>query len=165
MVDCQRKYIRIHIHIEWFHMIVAMLVFVNKGAAVMLVSPMNPPWLKLYSYANVFFCFGWKTCSLVTWVKTLYTYTNTHTHISNFSQKLCKQKLLWEYKVFNVYIAQLCRLLRRRIRNCVHITKMPQTGLEITACRWTMSSQSIFFPVINLTNFKMWLTGIMNELW
>ena len=149
-------------------MTVAMLVFVNKGTAVMLVSPMNPPGIELHSYANVFFCFGWKTCSLVTWswVKTLYTYTHTHTHISNFSQKLCKQKLLWEYKVLNVYIAQLCRLLRRRrIRNCVHITEMPQTGLEITACWWTMSSQSIFFPVINLTNFKMWLTGIRNELW
>ena len=50
----------------------AMLVSLNKGTAAMLVSPTNPLGIELYSYANVFFCFGWKTCSLITWVKTLY---------------------------------------------------------------------------------------------
>ena len=50
---------------------VAMLVTLNKGMAAMLVSPINPPGIELYSYANVFFCFGWKTCSLIDWVKTL----------------------------------------------------------------------------------------------
>ena len=49
-----------------------MLVSLNKGTAAMLVSPINPPGIKFYSYANVSFCFGWKTRSLVTWVKTLY---------------------------------------------------------------------------------------------
>ena len=50
----------------------AMLVSLNKGKAAMLVSPINPPGIEFYSYANVSFCFGWKTCSLATWVKTLY---------------------------------------------------------------------------------------------
>ena len=49
-----------------------MLVSLNKGKAAMLVSPINPPGIEFYSYANVSFCFVWKTCSLVTWVKTLY---------------------------------------------------------------------------------------------
>ena len=44
----------------------AMLVSLNKGTAAMLLSQINPPGIELYSYANVFFCFGWKTCSLVT---------------------------------------------------------------------------------------------------
>ena len=44
---------------------VAMLVTLNKGMAAMLVSPINPPGIELYSYANVFFCFSWKTCSLI----------------------------------------------------------------------------------------------------
>jgi len=43
----------------------AMLVSLNKGTAAMLLSPINPPGIELYSYANVIFCFGWKTCSLV----------------------------------------------------------------------------------------------------
>ena len=33
---------------------VAMLVSPNKGTAIMLVSPTNPPRIELYSYANVF---------------------------------------------------------------------------------------------------------------
>ena len=44
----------------------AMLVSLNKGTAAMLVSQSNPPGIELYSYANVFFCFGRKTCSLIT---------------------------------------------------------------------------------------------------
>ena len=32
----------------------------------------NPLGIELYCYAKVFFCFGWKTCSLIMWVKTLY---------------------------------------------------------------------------------------------
>ena len=36
----------------------AMLVSLNKGTAVVLVSPTNPPEIGLYSYANVSFCFG-----------------------------------------------------------------------------------------------------------
>ena len=51
-----------------------MLMSLNKGAAAMLVSLTNPPGIGLYSYGNAFFCFGWKTCSLITWVKTLYTF-------------------------------------------------------------------------------------------
>ena len=35
----------------------AMLVFLNKGMAAMLVSPTNPTRIELYSYANSFFCF------------------------------------------------------------------------------------------------------------
>ena len=49
----------------------AMLASLNKGTAAMLVSPTNPLGIEFYSYANVFFWFGWKTCSLITWVKTL----------------------------------------------------------------------------------------------
>ena len=36
---------------------VAMLVFLNKGTAAMLVFP-NPLGIELYSYGNAFFCFG-----------------------------------------------------------------------------------------------------------
>ena len=43
----------------------AMLVSLNKGTAAMLVSPTNPPEIGLYSYANVSFCFGSKTRSLI----------------------------------------------------------------------------------------------------
>ena len=50
----------------------AMLVSLNKGTAAMLVSPTNPLGIELYSYANSFFCFALKACSLITWVKTLY---------------------------------------------------------------------------------------------
>ena len=32
--------------------------------------PCSVNWI--HSYANIFFCFGWKTCSLITWVETLY---------------------------------------------------------------------------------------------
>ena len=38
----------------------------------MLVSPTNPSGIELYRYDNVFFCFGCKTCSLITCMKTLY---------------------------------------------------------------------------------------------
>jgi len=37
----------------------------------MLMSSINPPGIELCSYTNFFFCFGWKTCSLNTSVKTL----------------------------------------------------------------------------------------------
>ena len=50
----------------------AMLVSPNKGTAAMLVYATSPLGTELYSYANVFFLFGWKRCSLITWVKTLY---------------------------------------------------------------------------------------------
>ena len=36
----------------------AILVSLNIGTAAMLVSPTNPLGIELYSYANVFFCFG-----------------------------------------------------------------------------------------------------------
>ena len=49
------------------------LTSLSKGtAANYLVSPATPPGIELCSYANVFSCFGWKACSLITWVKTLY---------------------------------------------------------------------------------------------
>ena len=35
----------------------AMLVSLNKGTAAMLVPPINPSGVELYSYANVLFCF------------------------------------------------------------------------------------------------------------
>ena len=44
----------------------------NQRNGGMLVSPNNPPGVELYFYANVFFCLGWKTCSMITWLKTLY---------------------------------------------------------------------------------------------
>ena len=53
----------------------AILVSLNKGTTAMLVSPTNPLGIELCSYANIFFCFGWKTCSLVKWVETLNTQT------------------------------------------------------------------------------------------
>ena len=47
------------------------IIFPNNGTAAMLVSPTSPLGIELYSYANAFFSFGWKRCSLITWVKTL----------------------------------------------------------------------------------------------
>ena len=71
------------LHIWWFQMVdnikgisfsvlECFRVSLNKGTAAMLVSPTNPPGTELYSYANVFFCFGWKTFLLITWVKALF---------------------------------------------------------------------------------------------
>ena len=34
----------------------------NKGTAAMLVSPINPPGIELFSYADVFFCFWSQNC-------------------------------------------------------------------------------------------------------
>ena len=39
-------------------LMVAMLVSLNKGTVAMLVFPTNPGGIKLYSYANVSFCFS-----------------------------------------------------------------------------------------------------------
>ena len=36
----------------------AMLVSLNKGTAAILVSQSNPSGIELYSFVNVFFCFG-----------------------------------------------------------------------------------------------------------
>ena len=47
----------------------AMLVSPNNAMAAMLVSRSNPPGIESYYYANVFFCFRWKTWLLITWVK------------------------------------------------------------------------------------------------
>ena len=49
----------------------AMLMFLNKGTGAILVSPTNYHGIELSSYANAFFCFDWKTFSLILWVKTL----------------------------------------------------------------------------------------------
>ena len=54
----------------------AMLLSLHKGMAAMLVSAINPPGIEFYSYANIFISFGWKTCSLIAWVKTLYAAYN-----------------------------------------------------------------------------------------
>ena len=54
-------------------------VFSFDVTAAMLVSPINPPGIELYSYANVFFGLGWRSSlfrsSLITWMKTLYCAT------------------------------------------------------------------------------------------
>ena len=47
-----------------------MLVPLIKEKAAMLVPRPNPPGIELYYYANASFCFRWKTCLLITWVKT-----------------------------------------------------------------------------------------------
>ena len=36
----------------------AMLVYLNKGMAAMMVYQTNPPGIGLYFYANTFFCFS-----------------------------------------------------------------------------------------------------------
>ena len=38
--------------------VAAMLMSLSKGMAAMLVLPTNPLGIELYSYVNVFFCFG-----------------------------------------------------------------------------------------------------------
>ena len=59
---------RTAIYIECFHVTSrhGRHVGVLKETAAMLVSPTNPPGFELYSYANAFFCFALKTCSLIT---------------------------------------------------------------------------------------------------
>ena len=44
----------------------AMLVSLNKGTEVMLMSPFNSPGIELCSCAKGFFYFGRETCSLIT---------------------------------------------------------------------------------------------------
>ena len=46
--------------------------FLRIPYQAMLVSPTSLLGIELYSYPNIFFCSGWKTCSMITWVKTLY---------------------------------------------------------------------------------------------
>ena len=46
--------------IKCFHVMSWPLVSLNKGMATTLVYPTNPLGIELYSYANVFFCFGSK---------------------------------------------------------------------------------------------------------
>ena len=53
MIDCHKCY-----RVFSRDVTAAMLVSVNKGKAAMLVSPINPPGIEFYSYANVSFCFG-----------------------------------------------------------------------------------------------------------
>ena len=43
----------------------------NKKKGGHIGVPTNPPGIELYSHADIFFCFSWKTCSFITWVKTL----------------------------------------------------------------------------------------------
>ena len=38
---------------------------INKRIAAMLVSPINPLGIELYSYADLLYCFTLKTCSLI----------------------------------------------------------------------------------------------------
>ena len=59
--------------------------------AAILVSPTNPLGTELYSYTNVLFYFGWKRCSLITWVKTLYS----------------RHVIRWPTWVLRVYLSQL----------------------------------------------------------
>ena len=51
----------------------AMLEPLNKETAAMLEPQPNPPGIQLYYYANVFFCFRWKTWLLIMWVQTNFT--------------------------------------------------------------------------------------------
>lgn len=44
----------------------AMMVSLNKGTKVMLMSPINSPGIELYSCAKGFFYFSLETCSLIT---------------------------------------------------------------------------------------------------
>ena len=60
---------------------VAMLVSQNNEMAAMLVSWSNPPGIERYCYANVFFCFRWKTWLLITWVKPKSTVGATTTEV------------------------------------------------------------------------------------
>ena len=64
---CQFSFTRFALYIVFLrHVTVAMLVFLSKGRAAMLVSRVNLPEIQLYSYANVsffLFCFGGITCS------------------------------------------------------------------------------------------------------
>ena len=72
---------------------VAMLVSLNKGTAAMLVPPTSHPLgIEPYSYADVFACFGWKTCSLITWVKTPHTKI-IDTAINNLSSHICSHEI------------------------------------------------------------------------
>ena len=51
---------------------VAMLVFLNKEIAAMMVNQTNPPGIKLCFYANDLICFSNPIWLLVTRVKTLH---------------------------------------------------------------------------------------------
>ena len=62
-------------------------VFSRDATGAMFVPQTNPPGIEPYSYANVFFCFGRKTCSLITWLKTLCSYRFS-THISRSFQSI-----------------------------------------------------------------------------
>ena len=66
-----------------------MLVSLHKGTAAMLASRTNLPGTELYSYANVFFCFGWKSSSLITKRRNSSTRLWLHVVLSRFDWLIC----------------------------------------------------------------------------
>ena len=67
----------------------ALLASVNKGAAAMLVGPLA---IELYSYANVFFCFGSKTHQLITQVSRLYNFAGLKPNLKEEKKGKKKKK-------------------------------------------------------------------------
>ena len=58
-----------------------MLVYKNKGIAAILVYKANPLGIELYFYVNIFFCFIEPIGPLVTWVKSIYTFTKANSNV------------------------------------------------------------------------------------
>lgn len=69
----------------------AILLSLNKGTTAMFVVPTGPLGTELYSWANVFLCFGWKTCLLITPVKSLYDLVVLKLNLKKTKTKKTKQ--------------------------------------------------------------------------
>ena len=80
----------------------------------MLVSPIIPLGIEFYSYANSFFCFGLKTCSLITRAKTVYKSNSFH--------------LLYSVVGFLVLVSSLVSSLLSQVVQA-HFTRSPINGI------------------------------------
>ena len=130
-----------------------MLVSLNKGTAAMLVSQTNPQGIELYSYAKVFFCFGWKTCSLITWVKTLYS---TKTAISDPVYLGCHVTVAPKTSVSSAPY-----WLRRKWRKTLTISFI----LPSTKGRWETLSWLSATLTQRLSDNRNWETSMGSDPW
>ena len=83
-----------------------MLVSPNNEMAAMLARS-NPPGIESYYYANVFFCFRWKTWMLITWVKPKNKFhLEGKFHLESDIEAITKFSKLWVIKAMWIHLEQ-----------------------------------------------------------
>ena len=77
----------------------AMSVSLNKETAAMLVFLTNLPGIEICSYANVFFCFSWKTILLIMCLR-----ENTPTKILNYKKILTTNNWITQMRIGDFHL-------------------------------------------------------------